>query len=371
MKKRPGFNPSEKILAVLTMCSVVLFMIGFYGKKISDDKAPLPDILPVRIMRSCGVGFMAAGGVLFAVCMILGVRSTNRGKLKFRYFLPYLFILPTMTGLILFTAYPLLNLVYLSLFRGSILKPTKSYKGIDNYTDLFKGLDYKAALSNTAVYTVFVVILMISVSLLIAVWFQKRRVLHTIGQSIMFTPHLIATMSIAFIWSWIMDQHSYGLLNTLLGAFGIPPVKWLESSNTALGCIIAVNVWKGIGYYCLILMSALNAIPQEIYEAAELDSASKAKVFFKITVPMLSPQLFFLLTTITIGSFKVFDSVNVMTGGGPGRSTEVLTRLIYEYVYGRSNMLGDASAVSMTLVLILSAMSVLYFKALEKRVYYQ
>ena len=86
---------------------------------------------------------------------------------------------------------------------------------------------------------------------------------------------------------------------------------------------------------------------------------------------MLSPQLFFLLTTITIGSFKVFDSVNVMTGGGPGRSTEVLTRLIYEYVYGRSNMLGDASAVSMTLVLILSAMSVLYFKALEKRVYYQ
>lgn len=371
MKKNSIPNPPLKVLHLLTWLSIVLFAIGFYGNKFAIDKAPLPDLGIIRFVKAFGIPMMVLGGVLFLATMILGSRCVNNGRLQSRQLVPYLFIFPTMTGLVLFTAYPLLNLIYLSLFRGSILKPTKSFKGLDNFISMFKGIDFKAALINTAVYTFWVVILMIFLSLLMAVWINKNRKLHTITQTLIFTPHLIATMSIAFIWSWILDQHSYGLLNTILGLFGIAPVKWLESSSTALACIICVNVWKGIGYYCLIIMAALKAIPAEIYEAAELDSASRVKVFFKITIPMLSPQLFFLLTTITMGSFKVFDSVNVMTNGGPGRSTEVITRLIYEYVYNRSNTLGDASAVSLTLVLILSVMSVVYFKALEKKVYYQ
>jgi sn-glycerol 3-phosphate transport system permease protein len=132
-----------------------------------------------------------------------------------------------------------------------------------------------------------------------------------------------------------------------------------------------MNLWKSVGYYSLIVLSALKSIPAEIYEAARLDNASPLKTFFKITLPMLSPQLFFMLVTITTGSFMVFDSIRIMTNGGPGASTQVLSLFIYDYAFMRNNMLGFGSSAGVVLMVALMLITLLDFHGLEKRVHYQ
>ena len=126
-----------------------------------------------------------------------------------------------------------------------------------------------------------------------------------------------------------------------------------------------------MGYYALIILSSMKSIPAEIYEAAKLDNASGIKTFFRIMLPMISPQLFFLLITITTGSFKVFDSVRIMTGGGPGDSTRVLSMYIYDYAFMRNNTLGYACAAGMVMLLIMVVITIIDFAFVEKKVHYQ
>ena len=159
------------------------------------------------------------------------------------------------------------------------------------------------------------------------------------------------------------------LLNAVLGLFNLPPLRWLNSSQTALSVVI-VSVWKSIGYYALIITAALKAIPSEIYEAAALDNSPKYRVFFRSTLPMLSPQLFFLLIVITINSFKVFDTIRIMTEGGPGNATDVLVYYIYRYAFQHFRI-GYASAAGTVLMVILMILTVIYFALLGRRVHYQ
>lgn len=284
---------------------------------------------------------------------------------------PYLMVSPAMFFLAIFTFYPMINLVYLSFFDYNLVNPVKRFVGLRNYEHLFfVKRDLLIALKNTAVYTGAVVVLLIFLAMIFAVWFQKDRKLNRFAQTAIFTPHLIAMLSCAMIWSWIMDQNSYGLLNVVLGLFNVPPLRWLNSSQTAMLSVVIVSVWKSIGYYALIIMAALKAIPMEIFEAAELDNTPKWRVFLKITLPMLSPQLFFLLIVITINSFKVFDTIRVMTNGGPGSSTDVLAYYIYRYAFQHFRI-GYASAAGTVLMIILMIMTAIYFKVLARRVHYQ
>lgn len=284
---------------------------------------------------------------------------------------PYLMIAPATIFLTLFTIYPMLNLVYLSFFDYNLMNPIKKFVGLRNYKILFViKNDFYIVLRNTAVYTVAVVFFLILLAVVFAVWFQRDTRLNRFAQTALFTPHLIATLSCAMIWSWLMDQNTYGLLNAVLGFFKLGPLKWLNSSDTAMISVVIVSVWKSLGYYILIVLSALKAIPPEIYEAAALDNAPRHRTFFKITLPMISPQLFFLLITITINSFKVFDTIRVMTNGGPGNSTDVLAYYIYREAF--TNMkIGLASAAGTVLMGILIIMTAFYFKALQKKVHYQ
>ena len=285
---------------------------------------------------------------------------------------PYLMVLPAIVFLCIFTVYPMLNLVQLSLYRGNASNPMKSFEGIQNYVTLFtKKADFIIALKNTAYYTVMVVILLMAMSVLFAVWMFSDRRINRVAQTAFFTPHLVASISCAFIWSWLCSSESYGLFNTVLKWFGVAPIRWLDDGNYAMNVIVIMNVWKSIGYYALIILSALKAIPLEIYEAARLDNASPIKTFFKITLPMLSPQLFMLLITITTSSFKVFDSVRIMTGGGPGRSTTVLCMYIYDYAFQRNNSLGLGAAAGVVLMVILMLITLVDFRGLERKVHYQ
>ena len=281
-------------------------------------------------------------------------------------------VFPAILFLCVFTLYPMFNLVQISMYRGNAANAYKKYIGLENYRQLlFVRREFLIALKNTAYYTFIHMFLLIALSVIFAVWLQKDRKINNFAQTAFFVPHLVASVSCAFIWSWIFSTDTSGLMNTVLRAFGLPARNWLGSTSTAMNCVIVMNTWKSIGYYALIILSSMKSIPAEIYEAAKLDNASGIKTFFRIMLPMISPQLFFLLITITTGSFKVFDSVRIMTNGGPGDATRVLSMYIYDYAFMRNNTLGYACAAGMVMLLIMVVITIIDFAFVEKKVHYQ
>lgn len=281
---------------------------------------------------------------------------------------PYVMVLPAMTGIILFVIYPVIYLIQLSFYKYNLMNKDKSkFIGFDNFTQIFTREDFYRALTNTVVYTVGVVVLTMLLSLLIAIWLNKKTRFNAVVQAGIFTPHIISIVSVALVWMWLMEPN-HGVLNFLLKAIGLPPSSWLQSSNTAMLSVIIVSVWQNIGYYTLIIVAALQSVPPSIYEAAALDNASRFKMFYKITLPLISPQLFFILIIMTIGSFKVFDTVKIMTAGGPNNATTTLVYYIYEF---RTNSIGYASATGAVLMAIIAILTFIYFRLLSKKVHYQ
>lgn len=290
-------------------------------------------------------------------------RSVIWGKLR-----PYVLIAPAMAGIGLFVIYPVAYLVYLSFFKYNLMNKARSkFIGLDNFEQILTRGDFYKALGNTAVYTLGVVVLTMALSLLIAVWLNRKTRINALVQAGIFTPHIVSIVSIALVWLWLMDPDQ-GLLNFVLRTFGLPPSEWLQSSGTALFSVIIVSVWQSVGYYALIIVAALQSVPPSIYEAAALDNASRFKVFWKITLPMISPQLFFILIIMTIGSFKVFDTVKIMTGGGPNDATNTLVYYIYGF---RPTNIGYSAATGTVLMAIIGVLTFIYFRLLAKKVHYQ
>lgn len=283
---------------------------------------------------------------------------------------PYLLVGPSMVLLLIFVFYPLVNLVYLSFFDYNLISE-KTFVGLKNYEVLFfVKKDFLEALRNTAVYTVTVLFFSLLLAVLFALWLEPESRMNRFLQKSMFTPYLISMVSCAYIWSWMYDADS-GILNAMLELFGLPLSRWLNDSDLALFCVAAVAVWKSLGYYLLLVLASIRTIPTEILEAAALDNTPPVRKFFRITLPMISPQLFFLLITITISSFKVFDVVRVMTDGGPGNATDVLVTYIYRYAFQMNARVGYASAAGTVLLVILMILTYFYFRVLSKRVYYR
>ena len=292
--------------------------------------------------------------------------------LKWRgYGVSWLMVLPALIFLSLFVIYPAVNMGVLSLFKGNATKPYKEFIALDNYHRLFfVKKDFLNALGNTALYALGALVSIMIFSLLLAQWMFKDRKINSIAQTVFFTPHLVAGVSAGFIWSWLMSSQSYGLFNSVLNSLGLPSVRWLDDSSTAMLSIIIMNTWKSIGYYSLIIMSSMKSIPTEIYEAARLDNSTGVKTFFKITLPMISPQLFFLLITITTGSFKVFDTIRLLTDGGPNNATSTIVYYIYKTVFWDNNV-GRACAASVILLACVGVLTFVYFRLLSRKVHYQ
>lgn len=292
--------------------------------------------------------------------------SPRRKKIYIgRIALPYVMILPTLILLGVFTFYPAIDMVINSFYDVNVFKGN-TFVGFQNYVRLFKHPDFWPAVRNTLIYTVVSVFFMIFLGLVFALWLQRSTFINGIVQRFMFLPHICAFLSVALIFQWLMDDE--GLFNFVLSWFRLPGLRWFNSSDTALISVMIVNLWKGIGYYALILLSAVKSIPTELLEAADLDDAGKLRTFFKISLPMLSPQIFFLLITITINSVKVFDSVRILTNGMC--DTNVLVFLIY-MLNKTSGQGGMAAAAGTVLLILLMILTVIYFRVLGKRVHYQ
>ncbi len=284
---------------------------------------------------------------------------------------PYLMIAPAMVGILLFTIYPVISPVRLSFMNVNMLDDSKTrFVGFENYEKVFARPDFIKSLNNTIVYTVAVVLIITLLALVLAVWLNsKKSAMNSVVQAVIFSPHVVAIVSVALIWQWMMEPN-FGLFNYVLRTLGLPTSKWLTSSDTAMACVILISVWKAVGYDMLIFLAALQGVPKELYESAKLDNASKWTVFWKITIPMVSPQLFFTLIIRTISSFKVFDTVRVLTEGGPNNATTTLVYTIYREAMFNMRI-GYSAVIGVVLLVIVGILTVIYFAGLSKRVHYQ
>jgi sn-glycerol 3-phosphate transport system permease protein len=283
----------------------------------------------------------------------------------------YVTALPAFVLLSLFTVYPVLSLVWSSLFSGSLITKKRAFVGIGNYRDLMESEDFRLVLSNTFVYTLLLVVMVIVLAILIAVWLngKKHKILNEAVQGFIFTPHIISLVSASLVFLWIMDRDS-GLFNIALNFFGLPSFPFLNSPKTALFSMVLVMVWKSLGYYSLIFLAALQTIPHDIYEAAELDDTPTVRVFYKITLPMISPTILFTTVVATINSFRIFDTVSIMTQGGPVNSTNTLVYYIYQYAF-KFSKIGIASAAGVIMLSFVGILTFIQFGLGGRRVHYQ
>ncbi len=279
--------------------------------------------------------------------------------------------MPAVILLCVFTVYPVFYLIYRSLFSGSLISKKTEFVGLENYSQLFTSDDFPKVLANTVIYTVLFVVLTMVLAILIAVWLNgsKGKRLNNMVQACIFTPHVISMVSVSIVFLWLMEPET-GFFNMVITKLGFSKFPFLSSPETSMVSLVLVMVWKSVGYYVLLVLAALQTVPRSIYEAAELDNTSKARTFFKITLPMISPTILFTSVVASIASFKIFDAVNVMTQGGPIDSTNTLVYYIYTYAF-RYGKPGIACAAGVILLALVCVMTYVQFGVSKNRVHYQ
>ena len=285
-------------------------------------------------------------------------------------FVGYLFILPTYLGFMIFILYPLIESMRISFQEFSLLRGS-TYIGLDNYAQMFADSRLRISYINTIIFTLFAVFFNAGIGLILAVMLNRRLpiLMRNLYRSIFFFPVLIAHTYIAVIWRFLYQQDT-GVINYYLGVFGIEPIPWLSNVHWAMAAIIILDVWKNTGFAMLVFLAGLQSIPNEYYEAAQLDGANERQLFFRITIPLLSPTIFFILVIFMIGALQVFDTIIVLTAGGPGDATRSVVLYIYEIAFRTFNM-GYAAAVSMTLFAIILVLTALQFWISRRWVHYE
>ena len=245
----------------------------------------------------------------------------------------FLFVLPALVLLAVFTYYPICKLVQISFTDWNLLKPDWNYVGWKNWNWLFNGSGAKYlwnSLKVTVIYSLGEISITIVGGILFAVLFNRMTRSFSVMRAVVFVPKYVAMSSAAMVFLVILNG-DYGILNYILSIFGIKGTDWLNTRQTALASVLMCTGWRVIGYGMMIYLSAMMGISKDYYEAASLDGANARQQFFKITLPLLSPTTLFLLVTTFLSSMKVFQSVDILTEGGPSRSTEVFVYLIYRY----------------------------------------
>lgn len=266
----------------------------------------------------------------------------------------YLMLLPAAVLLILFMLWPMLNSAYYSLFKWNLVGE-KQFVGLDNFKYMFlQDASFRQALVNTMIYTVLNMALTLVISLGCALLFQKAGKLSVFGRCACFIPVVVPITVMGMVWKMLYEPQ-FGVINQVLSSIGIQGPQWLYDSKVALIAVIIFNVWKEFGLYTIIFIGGLQNISKEIYESASIDGANSWVCFWKVTLPMLRPIMYFATTILLINSFKAFDHIWVMTSGGPGNSTATLVTYIYAKVFDNVGLASAASLVMFVIVLLFTA----------------
>ena len=244
----------------------------------------------------------------------------------------YLMLAPSLIHLVWWIGIPVVATFVLAFTNYDLLAGTISWAGLDNFTQIFSDPDWLTSIWNTVVYTFFSVPVAMAIAVVIAVLLNQKLRARAWYRAAFFLPHITATVAIALVWMW-MYEGQIGLINSILDVVGIRGPAWLSDPDTAMPAVILVSIWKGIGLKMLIYLAALQGIPAELYEAADLDGATWGRKLWSITLPMLRPATFFVFVISMIDAFQVFDQVYVLTQGGPANATTVMTYEIYETAF--------------------------------------
>lgn len=295
--------------------------------------------------------------------------SGTPGRSRLRSLLIALsFLLPSLIGVVVFLAIPVVLVVVYSFLRWNLLTPP-SWAGFSNFTGIFRENHTGHALLITAYYVLLNIPLQTVLAICLALMLNRRLPAMGVFRTLYVVPYMATPVAMAVVWNWIFDP-KLGAINVLLGHLGLHGPAWLSDSALAMPVIALINVWQYLGYNMLFFLAGLQAIPHHLYEAADIDGAGKVKQFFRITLPLLNPTLLFVLVTDVIGSFQIFDTVWVLTQGGPGNSTEVLNVSIYQTAFENFDI-GAASAMSLVLFGVILLMTIIQFRFFRKRTVYE
>lgn len=271
----------------------------------------------------------------------------------------YFFIAPQVLGLIIFTLLPVLGGLAISFTEWEIGR-SPVWVGLDNFRRLVNDEIFWQVLRNTVYYTIGAITLLVTLSLAVA--FGLNSGVRFVGayRAIYFLPAVTSTVAISLVWAWMFNP-DFGLINLALSWVGITGPGWTTSLTWAMPSVIIVGVWAGVGYNAVIFLAGLQGIPRELYEAATVDGAGTWARYKDITIPLLSPTIFFVLVISTIGALQVFNIVYLLTNGGPANATNVLVLRMFDVGF-RFGKLGEASAIAVVLFLMIAAITAFQFR---------
>ncbi|QOV21054.1 sugar ABC transporter permease [Blautia liquoris] len=275
-----------------------------------------------------------------------------------------LFISPVIIGLSIFVYYPLIQTILGSLFEWMSYSPEHKWVGLHNYVSVFTNKGFGRILFNNSIYAVISVICQVGISMVLAACLEEMfmRKFQGFFRTVLFLPSLISMSVIALLWKCIFNPNN-GLINTflisVLGVTNLP--TWLGDEQLAIFCCIFISQWQYVGYCVLLDLIGIQKIPQEIYESAVIDGAGSIKKFFYITLPMGKESILVTSILTLVGSYKIFTEIQVLTGGGPGRASEVLATAMYRAAFVNDEM-GVASAYAVIIFTITLVLSLVQMK---------
>jgi len=290
--------------------------------------------------------------------------KTSRERSEFLW--GWLFILPTVIGLVILNIIPIFQTLYQSFFKTGDFGKGNIFVGVENYIKVFGDHEVWQSLINTFKYAVVEVPFSIVIALVLAVLLNRKMKGRGIYRTIIFLPMVAAPAAVAMVWRWLFNS-DFGLINNVFHT----SVKWVSDPKIAVFSIAVIGVWSIIGYNMVLFISGLQEIPHDYYEAAEIDGATGVKSFFHITVPLLSPTIFFVLVTRVIGSLQVFDLMYmVMDKSNPAlEKTQSLVYLFYKYAFINKNM-GYGATIVILLLIITMIITVFQMIGQKKWVFY-
>lgn len=279
-----------------------------------------------------------------------------------------LLALPNLVLLAVFCYWPVIANLYLSFTSWDMVAPQPLFIGLQNYITLFTGDQFPRVLSITLVWVVVAVVANLGIGLALASLFATGTRGSGAVSMLAFSPHVLSGAAVAAVWLFIFDPR-YGLSRLAFEAIGLTSPAWTTTSQWALPAVLIVSIWQSVGFAAIVYLAAMQGLPQEVQEAARLDGANPWQVFWHVKLPLLSPTTFFLLVTTIIGAFQAFDTIAMITGGGPAGATTTLSWFIYEQGFKRFNV-GFSAAGSVVMFIVLMLVTWMQFRFVEKRVHY-
>lgn len=276
------------------------------------------------------------------------------------------FILPQLISLVCLGIIPIVIAFVLSFFDWNGFS-SPVFTGFQNFKAVFTDPDTGIAIKNTLIYSVIYVPCSIALSLGLAMLLNKAwgKMFY---RAVFFLPQIVTSVGIAVVWSWIY-QPQFGILNMILRFLGIEGKEWLRDPSTAMGAVIVMSIWWGLGYNIVLFLAGLQNVPKTYVDAAKIDGANERQVFFNITIPLISPTTLLVTITTMINAFQVFDQMFLLTSGGPAKKTYTMAIHIYQTAF-KSYELGKASTAALILFFVVVAVSVIQFKLSDKWVHY-